>query len=300
MNDMKKTIFVLILSILICATSNAQKRFWEVGIMLGGSNYTGDINSMFANEQAKARALNRFESSFNFYNIHFLGGLVARYNYNPRWSFRGNILFSRLSGDDKHFANNRNLNFYSNIQEFSTIAEFNFLDYRTGSLQHRISPYMFAGLALFHFNPKTTMLDSRSNESIVVNLHDMHTEGQTFYNNKGNYHLWQLSIPFGLGMKFSFGKYLCIGLEWGFRKTFTDYIDDISGEYVGRQQMIRNVNENAARVSDRTHELEGQTDFYHEEGEMRGNKTTNDWYNFFGITITSRISNGTKKCLKNK
>lgn len=297
---MKKTIFILILSMLIGVTSNAQKRFWEMGIILGGSNYTGDINSMFTDEQARSRALNRFESSFNLYNVHFMGGLIARYNYNPRWSFRGSISFSRLSGDDKHFNNSRNLNFYSNIQEFAATAEFNFLDYRTGSRQHRITPYMFAGIALFHFNPKTTILDHESNEEITLTLHDMHTEGQTFYNNKGNYHLWQLSVPFGLGMKFSLGKYVCVGLEWGFRKTFTDYIDDISSEYVGRQQMIRNVNENASLAADRTHELDDHAGVYHEEGEMRGNKTTRDWYNFFGVSITSRISSGHKKCLKNR
>lgn len=285
--------------LLTAFSSQSQRRFWEVGIMLGGSNYVGDINNMFNNGVDDSKEWNQFESSFNFYNIHFLGGLVARYNFNPRVSVRGNLLFSRLSGDDKHFNNERNLNFYSNIQEFSAIVEYNFLDYRTGSLQHRITPYIFGGIALFHFNPKTEIKDYSSKETIKINLHDYHTEGQTFYNGKGNYHLWQMSIPFGLGMKFSLNKYICVGLEWGFRKTFTDYIDDISTQYAGRQNMIYNVNENAAVASDRTNELEGKQNFYHKEGEMRGNQTTKDWYNFFGLTITSRISSGNKKCLKN-
>ena len=292
-------VFIALLSMIVVLNTQAQKRFWALGIMLGGSNYVGDINGMFKDGKDDSKEWNQFESSFNFYNIHFLGGLVARYNFNPRWSFRGGILFSRLSGDDKHFDNTRNLNFYSNIQEFSGTFEFNFLDYRTGSLHHRITPYMFAGIALFHFNPKTEFFDKSANENIVLKLHDMHTEGQTFYNDKGNYHLWQISIPFGLGVKFSLNKYLCLGLEWGFRKTFTDYIDDISTQYAGRQNMIYNVNENAAEVADRTHELEGQSRTYHSEGEMRGNRTTKDWYNFFGLTLTSKISSGNKKCLKN-
>ncbi len=294
---MTKRIFIILFTLIAVFSSHAQRRFWEFGGMLGASNYVGDINSMFYKGN-DAKEWNQFESSFDFYNSHFLGGLVARYNYNPRWSIRFGLMFSKISGDDKNFDNDRNLSFYSNIQEFSSTVEFNFLDYRTGSLHHRITPYIFAGIGLFHFNPKTTIKDYNSNEMLTIKLHDMHTEGQTFYNDKGNYSLWQVSIPFGLGAKFSLNKYVCIGIEWGFRKTFTDYIDDISSQYVGRRQMINNVNENAANVADRTHELEGKENIYHKEGEMRGNPTTDDWYNFFGVTITSRISNGNKKCLK--
>ncbi|MBO6117777.1 MAG: outer membrane beta-barrel protein [Bacteroidales bacterium] len=290
--------FTLILCIAALTNAYSQRQSWEIGIMMGGSNYVGDINNMFNDGKDDSKEWNQFESSFNMYNVHLMGGFIARYNFNPRWVFKGSILFSKLSGDDKHFNNTRNLNFYTNIQEFSANVEFNFLDYRTGSLQHRITPYIFAGIGLFHFNPKTEILSHSDKQPIVVNLHDLHTEGQTFYADRGNYHLWQVSVPFGLGMKFSLSKFVCVGLEWGFRKTFTDYIDDISTQYAGRQNLIYNVNENAAIAADRTNELEGYSTVYHKEGEMRGNSTTKDWYNFFGITLTSRFSTGIKKCIK--
>ncbi|MGP1515380.1 MAG: DUF6089 family protein [Bacteroidales bacterium] len=296
---MKKVLFIIVPSLIIFFNANSQKRFWEVGILLGGSNYVGDINNMFVNGTDYSKEWNQFESCFNFYNLNAVGGFVARYNFNPRWSFRGSILFSRLNGEDKHFGNTRNLNFFSNIQEFAGTIEFNFLDYRTGSLKHRVTPYLFGGVALFHFNPKTKIKNFSSKETVVVNLHDMHTEGQTFYKGKDNYNLWQISIPFGLGMKFSLNKYICVGIEWGFRRTFTDYIDDISSQYVGRNNMIYHVNQNAAIASDRTNELPDNINVYHKEGEMRGNQTTKDWYNFFGLTITSRIASGNKKCLRN-
>ncbi|MBQ7985186.1 MAG: outer membrane beta-barrel protein [Bacteroidales bacterium] len=294
---MLKRLFVTSILVLSAATAFAQFHAWEFGIMAGASNYAGDINNMFRNGSDDSKEWNQFESSFNFYNAHAMGGLIARYNFNPRWVFRGSLLFSKLSGDDKHFSNDRNLNFHSALQELAAVFEFNFLDYRTGSLQHRITPYIFGGLALFHFNPKTEIVD-KNGQTVTLELHQMHTEGQGFYADKSNYHLWQISIPFGLGMKFSLSKYICVGIEWGFRKTFTDYIDDISSEYAGRNNIMYAVNENAARASDRTNELEGFEGVYHKEGEMRGNPTTNDWYNFFGITLTTKLSTGRTKCLK--
>ena len=274
-----------------------QSTDWEIGLMLGGSNYVGDINNMFKNGKDDSKEWNQFESSFNMYNVHIMGGVIARYNFNPRWTLRVSVLFSKLSGEDSHFDNARNLSFYTNIQDVAINGEFNFLDYRTGSLQHRVTPYIFGGIALFHFNPKTDIID-KNGEKQTLSLHDYHTEGQGFYDGRTNYHLLQVSIPFGLGMKFSLTKYVCLGLEWGFRKTFTDYIDDISSTYAGRANIAYNVNDNAAIASDRTNELPGYENIYHKEGEMRGNSTTKDWYNFFGITITSKISSGNTKCLR--
>lgn len=293
---MKKTILLIFMTI-ISTTVFCQLTNWEVGIMGGASNYVGDINSMF-NEGKNSSEWNQFESSFTFYNIHFMGGLTARYNFNPRWVLRGNILFSKLSGDDAHFNNDRNLSFHSSITEFSTVCEFNFLDYRTGTKQHRFTPYIFGGLALFHFNPKTEIIDPIEQREVTVNLHELNTEGEGMNGKGNNYHLWQLAIPFGLGVKFSLSQYICIGAQWGFRKTFTDYIDDISTTYVDRNALISYAGEQAAIAADRTNEITPGK--YHQQGEMRGNSTTKDWYNFFGLTLTTKLSSGNNKCLKLK
>jgi hypothetical protein len=292
--NMKK-IIVLFVAIVTSTISFSQITNWEIGIMLGGSNYVGDINSMF-NKGDNSSEWNQFESSFNFYNIHFMGGLTARYNFNPRWAVSGNILFSKLSGDDSHFKNERNLNFHSMISEASVLCEFNFLDYRTGTKQHRFTPYIFGGLALFHFNPKTEIIDPIEQEEVTVNLHDLNTEGEGMEGKGSNYHLWQIAVPFGIGVKFSLSQYICIGAQWGFRKTFTDYIDDISTTYVDRTALLSYAGEQAAMAADRTNEINAGV--YHKDGEMRGNSSTKDWYNFFGLTITTKISSGNNKCLK--
>ena len=131
---MKKIIsFVLLLN--VCLIANAQLHKLEIGMSFGASNYVGDINSAF-NSNKENKQWNQFESSFDFYNINFMWGVVARYNFNPRWVLNTSFSLSRLEGNDAHFNNPRNLSFYSDIKELSLLIEFNFLDYQTGSKQH--------------------------------------------------------------------------------------------------------------------------------------------------------------------
>jgi len=290
---MIKKIFILIIALSVAFSVEAQfVSRSEIGFMLGGSNYVGDINN--ATDIANQTFLNQFETSFDFYNVSFLAGLVYRYNLTPRWVLRGNILFTELSGNDAHFNNPRNLDFNTWCNEASFMVEFNFLDYQTGSLKHRISPYLFAGLALFYMNPKTYIFNPITQEREEVFLRDLSTEGQGIPNYPTRYSKWQLSIPFGLGIKFSISKYICIGLEYGWRKTFTDYLDDISTDYVDRTLLGTWANDLTLAAADRTNEV--QPGVYHAGGEMRGNPQTKDWYNFFGITLTTKLPSFGKKC----
>lgn len=297
-NGMKKILFALLMCFSCLVYSQNQSSYWEIGLVGGVANYVGDINNMFKDGEDNTKEWNQFESSFNMYNAHFVGGILARYNFNPRWVLRTSLMFGKLSGDDKHFNNTRNLSFHSALQELSLVGEFNFMDYRTGSRQHRFTPYIFGGLALFHFNPKTEILDPITQEEITVTLHDLNTEGQGLVEGRKNYKRLALAVPFGVGVKFSIASHTCIALEWGFRKTFTDYIDDISTSYIDRNELISYAGEQAAFAADRTNELEGYDGVYHQRGEMRGNKTTKDWYNFLTISLTTKIFNQKSKCLQ--
>ncbi|MBQ9255182.1 MAG: outer membrane beta-barrel protein [Bacteroidales bacterium] len=294
---MKKNFLIATMLLLGVCTTKAQLMNWEIGILGGVANYVGDINSLFRGGLDDSKEWNQFESSFNMYNAHFLGGVLVRYNFNPRWTLKGTASFSKLSGDDAHFNNKRNLSFHSAIQELALTAEFNFMDYRTGTRQHRFTPYIFGGLAVFHFNPKADIIDPITQEQVTVSLHDLNTEGQGLIKDRKNYSRVQISIPFGVGVKFSLSSYTCIGLEWGFRKTFTDYIDDISTTYIDRNELLSYAGEQAVTAADRTNELSGHAGEYHTHGEMRGNKSTKDWYNFLAITFTTKLSNGKTKCL---
>ena len=111
----------------------------EVGVMLGGSYYTGDLNP-----------------SKHFFKTNFAGGIVYRYNITTRWAFKASALIGWLEGSDADSkANvNRNLSFNTYLFEFSPQIEFNFLQYMLGDKKHFFTPYIFAGLSVFNFNPQ--------------------------------------------------------------------------------------------------------------------------------------------------
>lgn len=290
-----KRIFLILITTMLFFESKAQLYNWEFGTTVGGANYVGDINSSFNSNMDNA-LWNQFEQSFDFYNTNFRIGLLVRYNLSPRWTISGQLNFTSVNGDDKHYSNPRNLNFHSPLREFGLMCEFNFFDYRTGSRQHRVTPYIFAGLAGFYYNPKTEILDPITNEIQSIELRGMNTEGQGLEGYDDAYSRYCLSLPFGLGLKFSLSNYVCLGLEWGFRKTFTDYLDDISKNYVDHDVLINWAGELAASAADRTHELDGMEGFYHSHNVSRGNPQTKDWYNFFGITLTTKLASKSSKC----
>lgn len=267
-----KRFFLAILLVLISLTSYSQfLEKSEVGVIVGGGNYIGDINP-----------------KYNFYNTKFMIGGIYRYNFNPRWVFKGSAIFGRVGAYDSDFEFNiRNLSFESNISEFAATCEFNFFDYQTGSRKHRLSPYLFAGVGVFLMNPKTEIYNPLTLKKEWVELQPLRTEGQGMEGKNDPYSLTQISIPFGLGLKFSVNSYVCLGLEWGLRYTFTDYMDDISGNYVARDEIALWTNELAAACSDRTNEI--ATGVYNEAGTMRGNPKKNDLYQFFGLTITTKL-----------
>ena len=135
----------------------------------------------------------------------------------------------RFSDDPELVA--RNLAFETNISEFSLVGEY----YLLNLYENRISPYAFAGLAVYHFNPYAY---NGSTEKIF--LKPLSTEGQGLpgYPEKETYSLTQTAIPFGGGVKFAVTENFHLGLEVGFRKLFTDYLDDVSTTYADPNDLL--------------------------------------------------------------
>jgi len=259
---------VLILFFALISLSTYAQRS-EVGLFAGGSYYLGDLNP------------NR-----HFGNIQPAFGVVYRYNLNLRWALKVNALYGGLLGDDASqvgFDKERNLSFKSSLMDFSGQIELNFLPYFTGSDKYRFSPYIFAGLAIYNFNPKAKY------NGQWYELQPLGTEGQgtTAFPNRQTYSLTQVAFPFGIGIKYGLTKYLCIGAEWSLRKTFTDYLDDVSTTYVDPIQLEAEKGPIAAALSNRSLSTPGSPVI--EPGKARGNAGTKDWYSFTGITLTMKI-----------
>jgi len=250
-------ILIIVLSFQMAFSQTKRRNFrqHEVGIFLGGAYYIGDLNPT---------------KHFNL--TQPAGGLFYRFTPNYRYAFRGGINFGYILGDDSQTNNadqlQRNLNFKSQITEFNVLAEFNFLEYRISNDKYKFSTYLFLGLDVFMFSPRAQFHNQ------WFDLQPLRTEGETT-----KYKLTQLSIPFGVGVKMNVSKKVGIGLEWGPRKTFTDYLDDVSGTYTsGPFTSVL-----ASQLADRSKNAGSNIN------KQRGNPRTKDWYFFFGLTLNFKI-----------
>ncbi|MBP7272236.1 MAG: outer membrane beta-barrel protein [Saprospiraceae bacterium] len=268
----------IIIGLLLLLTATCSAQYFEAGIFLGASNYSGDLDP-----DARARL---------FRETHFAGGILARYPIGEYINIRGTFSVGTLSGTD---ANNkedarkqRNLNFRSSIQEVALLAEWNIFGYDVDN--KNFTPYLYAGGALFHFNPRTQY------QGEWVALQPLGTEGQglTQYPDKQKYKLWQFSIPIGGGVKYAISESWNIGLEIGVRKTFTDYIDDISTIYIAYDELAAGNGVLAAQLANRQNEYFGIPEPpTTTTGTVRGSTANKDWYAISGITLTYNFTSDT-------
>lgn len=239
----------------------------ELGVMIGTSYYIGDLNSFG-----------------HFKNPHLAGGLIYRYNVNPRFAVRANFLYGRLSADDAQskepIKQARNLNFHTDIYELAAGVEFNYFPFQLGDKNYRATGYILAEIGVFRMNPKTNY------NGAEVELQPLGTEGQgTSLSSKKHYSLTQLCIPLGVGAKFSLGERVGLNVEFGVRKTFTDYIDDVgSDSYVDTDVLAAESGPYAAELANRSGDRYGK----------RGNSSTKDWYFFAGGMLTIRLGKPAK------
>lgn len=260
-------IYILCLaSILFAFTVNAQK--FQLNLSVGTSNYQGDLQ----------------DKRFTFSQSHLAGGVGLSYDLTEHVTLRGGILFGKISGDDKYGKNKiRNLNFTSALTEGHIGAQY----YITPLYQHSLTPYLFAGLALYHFDPYTYDVTGKK-----YYLKPLSTEGEGFINGKSNYNLTQMAIPFGGGVKLPLSDKIDAGLEIGFRKLFTDYLDDVSDKYVDGTQLLTFRGVKALELAYRGNELKDGVPTYPAAGQRRGNPKVKDWYYFTGLTLSFRLGSG--------
>ena len=267
---------LLIFIFFISSSLFLQAQNYEVGLLLGTSGYSGDITPE--------------ANSFSTGNNHEALGVFARFDVNRRFAWRASYQYARISGDDANANDadrvNRNLSFRSNIHEFALLGEFNPI----GS-DRRFYPYLYGGAALFKYNPETVF------NGQLVELQPLGTEGQGIDGFDDRYRLTQISIPLGVGFKFRMTDRINISIELGVRKTFTDYLDDVSGTFVNYNDLLAGNGSVAAALGNRTGELLGTEPLVVETGTPRGNPNNDDWYYVGGVTISYQFydkNNGSK------
>ena len=256
-----------LLSLLLPAIAHAQPL--HLDLFGGFSNYSGDLQEKrFTTQQSKPAA-----------------GIGIRYDLSNHLSLRTNLTVASLQANDKLSRQAdlraRNLNFSTRLTEFNLLLDYSFLNLN----YHRFSPYVFAGVAVFHYNPFTH--DTLGNK---VFLQPLGTEGQglSVYPDRKPYALTQFAIPFGGGIRWRFTDNITISYEIGVRKTFTDYLDDVSKTYADQTALSAARGALAASLAWRGDELKGGS-AYPNAGTIRGGATYKDWYYFSGLTLSIGI-----------
>ena len=222
-----------------------EKRYNTLGISLNALNYYGDL----------APNPGRLSTDISFTRPAI--GLTYSQRMGPRYSLSAGFLYGTLRGSDFSSADEndatngiyryyRNLSFRNRIKELSVQAIFDlFENQSTYLIRAQWTPYAFAGVAVFHHNPQAIApavgLDNQplAEAGNWVNLRKLGTEGQhaslqTTDANYGikPYNLIQVAIPFGVGVRFKVNQVIDVSAELAFRYLFTDYVDDVSRNYV--------------------------------------------------------------------
>ena len=174
----------------------------EVGGGLGTMNYTGDIVRTYNPGFSRPAAT-----------------LFYRVNFSQVVSLKTSITFGSIAGNDRRnpldpAATKRNASFKSGIVEIAPVFEYHFIDWRDGRRHVRYTPYLFAGLGFFLFSNRLTYIPDPSI--------------QVPFTTPPNYSRVQMSIPFGGGFKYVLNPNWYLGIEFGMRETFTDFLDGIS------------------------------------------------------------------------
>ena len=260
--------FCLFLTNLSLRAQNENKGTW-LGLFVGKMNYQGDLNP----------------SSFKFSNSKTTAAVTIRQSINRWLSLKGGFAIGSLEAADRYnrdYLKPRNLSFYTTIREASFSIETSLLDLSTT----HFTPYVYGSVSLYHFNPW-----AYDNDGKKVFLQPLSTEGQGLsqFPKQKPYKLTQLALGFGGGARYAINDNMNIGVEFSQRKTFTDYLDDVSSIYVDYSTLLQAKGAKSVEMAFRGDELPGgQT--YPGHGEQRGTPSEMDWYYFFGINFEIKFS----------
>lgn len=241
------------------------KIYNSIGFSLNALNYYGDL----------APSPSSFSTDISFTKPGFAVSYTHR--FGPRYSVMAQFMYATIKGSDSESSSagdlssgiyryKRNLSFSNAIKELSVVAIFDlFENQQTYMSRAKWTPYAYLGIALFMHNPQSIAPATDLQGNVLaeagsyVDLQPLGTEGQhsTLAATDANsgiqaYSLMQVAIPFGLGARFRLTDVLDLSADIGFRYTFTDYLDDVSANYVDLTKLGSPL---AQAMSYRTNEL---------------------------------------------
>lgn len=281
------------------------KVYNAIGISLNAFNYYGDL-SPGSGVMSTDIGLTKPAIGISF--VHRFG---------PRYQLVGSFMYGGIRGSDNTSADkgdenngiyryNRNLSFRNRIKELSAIGQVDLFENQSTYISRvKWTPFVYVGVAVFHHNPQAQApeFDAAGNptgkKGEWVDLQPLGTEGQNadLLDSDVNHGLEpykriQFAIPFGIGGRFRLNEVMDLSVEFGFRYTFTDYLDDVSGNYVdldvfGDDHLARAMSYRSNEVATPNHTYTGRNggvynvlNGYGEENpdNIRGNSSNKDIY----------------------
>lgn len=266
----------------------------EAGITVGPSNFLGDLGGNMGRGTPFLK-----DNNFPMTKLTF-GGFVS-YHPNELLAFRLAVNIGSLEGDDaiikpkgglEEARRNRNSNFRSKFKEALLLAEVYptvFIEGDPTDNYRKFRPYAVAGIGAFHFNPEG--FDPVSNQWVL--LQPLNTEGQGFaeYPERKPYKLTQMNIPLGIGVKYFLSDNVNLSFEIIHRKTFTDYIDDVSTNYIDPNLFSTYLTANQAALAAR---MANKSNGVYGPGSKRGTPTNNDAYYSAGFKLGVRLGDNSR------
>jgi hypothetical protein len=254
----------IILLLICCLPFSVAAQNFHFSARIGLANYQGDL-------QAKR---------VTFRQSNLLGSLGAHYDITEHITARTYLTLTSLEADDKKGTasmQQRNLNFATRLFEWELGAQYHILSLNNNWW----TPYVFAGISLYNFKPYT-----HDDSGAKTYLQPLSTEGQGFTPGVSSYKLTQFNIPFGIGAQYAINEDIRVGLELGYRKLFTDYLDDVSASYADEAALLAARGQTAVNLAYRGDEVGAGP--YPAAKTRRGNAGDKDAYYYCALIITVR------------
>jgi len=271
----------------------------EVGINVGPLFFLGDLGG----HRGKGTP---FLKDLNLPLTKIMTSVFGTIYPNEWMGVRVAADFGRLDGSDaiintqgvnELWRKQRNLDFRTNIEDGYVAAEiFPLMLLNSGNDDYdpRLRPYGVLGVGVFHFNPQGSLTDANG-VTTWYDLQPLHTEGEGFpeYPNRKNYSLTQVNIPMGVGVKFLLSERVNLSTEVLYRKTFTDYIDDVSTTYIDPALFFKYLSPQkaviASEIADKTIGYVTPGVSRYAPGTQRGDPTQMDAYFSVSMKLAVRL-----------
>ncbi len=281
---------------------------FSIGMNFGATDLWGDVGTQ--------SLVDHYTNGKYFDKMCFMGGLFGRFTAHPMLAARLGVNYGTLYATDAWNEKKaktassveadafqrylRNQDIKANIWEGTFQLElFPFRsNSESGAARRRWQPYFTAGVGVFNYRPYSTFIDRATRAEKWVYVGDLGLEGEGFektdptpgYAMKTKF--WQVNVPAGIGLRFDINEKMAWGIEYLYRVTFTDRLDNVSGDYVSEEYLERYLTPEKAAVAKEMYDKSWavQPGAKQQAWTKRGNNENKDSYSSVSLMLIYKFN----------